>query len=126
MPELPATLGACADRLHEIKALRAELKKQDDVLDRERKDIEAKLIDELPKSDAQGVVGHVARAKIITQTTATVKDWPKLWAHISRTKSWDLLQKRIASSAVKERWEAGKQVPGVDTFKVVKVSLTKA
>lgn len=121
----PKTLGACADRLYKIKALKADLNKKLDALDDERKNIEAKLIDELPKDSATGVTGKAARATIIIKEVAQVEDWDKLQKFIVKTGSWDLMVKRVKDSAVQERWEDGTKVPGVVAFPRVTVSLNK-
>ena len=46
-------------------------------------------------------------------------------AHIRKTKDFSLLQRRLAAPAIKERWEAGKKVPGVEPFAILKVSVVK-
>lgn len=121
----PETLGACADRLYDIKCEKAALQKQIDTLDEERKAIEEKLIQSLSKSDAGGVLGHKARAAVSTKEVPTVKDWPALYAEILRTQDFSLLQRRVGEAAVAERWAMGEVVPGVEPFQVIKVSVTK-
>lgn len=54
-----------------------------------------------------------------------VDDWDLLYAHILETKEWDLLQRRLGTAAVKERWDQAEEVPGVGSFPVEKLSLTK-
>jgi len=122
---IPKTLGACADALFEIKAERARLAKLDGTLSARYYAIEARLIEELPASEAEGIAGKLARATVVTKRVPSVKDWGKLYAHILKTKSFDLVQKRVSAEAVKERWDAKKPVPGVEGFTVKRVSLTK-
>lgn len=123
--KIPKTLGACADRLYALKALKSAAQKAVDALAEEESAIKNHLIENLPKSEASGVAGKVARAMIITQNVPQVKDWDAFYEHVRKTKSFDLLQRRVSDAAVKERWENGKKVPGVETFTVVKVSLNK-
>lgn len=123
--KIPKTVGACADLLLDLRSEKAIQQKKVDEIDEKIKALQAHLIETLPKSDQTGAVGKVAKALVKVVQEPTVKDWDAFYAHIAKTKSWDLLQRRIASPAVKERWEAGKQVPGVETFPVVKVSVTK-
>jgi hypothetical protein len=54
-----------------------------------------------------------------------VEDWPKLYAHIKKTGEFELMQRRLGETAVKERWDADKQVPGVGRFTAKKVSCTR-
>jgi hypothetical protein len=62
---------------------------------------------------------------VVTKTIPRVADWDKLYAFVKKTGSFDLLQRRLTDSAIQERWEAGKSVPGVETFNAVSVSINK-
>lgn len=123
--KLPKTLAACVDRLYEIRQLRLAEDKKIDVLREEERALEDHLIDQLPKSEASGIAGRVARATIMVKSVPDVQDWDQLYKYVSRTKSFDLLQRRVSVEAVKARWEAGKEVPGIGVFRAVKVSLNK-
>ena len=123
--KLPKTLGACVDRLFAIRAELSQFNVSSGKLDEERKAIEAKLIDELPASNAEGITGKMARATIISKRVGTVSDWGKLQAFIKKNGVFELLQRRLNQEAVAERWEAKKPVPGVESLTVKKVSLTK-
>mgnify|MGYP001824856248 CR=1 FL=1 len=77
---------------------------------------------------AQGVeIGDVEeyKAKIKTTTHATVKDWPKFYGYVKRNNAWDMLQKRVNDGAYRERLDNGKNVPGVEPFSKISISLTK-
>jgi hypothetical protein len=123
--KVPKTLGACADRLFTLKAQLAALNMQAEALDAERKAIQERLIADLPKSEAAGIAGRLARATVVTKEVPTVKDWTAFYKTILKTKDFSLLQRRVSDAAVRERWEAGKKVPGVEPFTVVTVSVTK-
>lgn len=122
--KVPKAVGACADLLFELRAKKAAAKKVVDEIEEQEKAVKDYLIENLPKSSATGAIGKLAKAQVLTKQEPSVEDWDKLYAHVSKTKSWDLLQRRVATGAVKERWEAGKQVPGVGVFPVVTVSVT--
>lgn len=51
-----------------------------------------------------------------------VGDWPAFYAHIVATNDFSLLQKRVSDTAVRERWEDEKLVPGVEKFPVYTLS----
>lgn len=53
-------------------------------------------------------------------------DWIALWDHIKQTGDFSLLHKRVTAAAVKERWELGKEVPGVGRKTVYTLSVSKA
>lgn len=123
--KLPKTLAQCADLLYETKAARLAQQKVVDELQAKESLLREHLIANLPKSEASGVAGKVARVTIGTDTIPRVDDWDLLWKHVKKTGQFELLQKRVSNVAVEERWEHGKEVPGVGHFKVVKVSLNK-
>lgn len=123
--KLPKTLAACADMLYELKTEKSAAQKVVDEIEAKQKALQAHLISTLPKSQATGVSGKLANAKIVTEDVPKVEDWPTFYAHIAKTKSFDLLNKAVNKAAVKERWDAKKKIPGMGTFKAVKVSLTK-
>jgi len=123
--KLPKTVAACADRLYACRLERAQAQKVVDALAKEEAAIKEHLINTLPKGEASGTMGKVAKAYVYTKDVPQVKDWPKLYAYIVKTKSWDLLQRRLAEGAVNERLADKKKVPGVEIFRAVTVSCTK-
>jgi hypothetical protein len=123
---IPKTLGACADRLYKLREERSKIQKTIDKLEKEEKEIKEHLINTLPKSSADGITGKVARATIKVKVVPSAKDWSAVYKFILKTKDFSLLGRRLSDAAVRERWEAGKKVPGVEPFNVVSVSVTKA
>jgi len=123
--KFPAKIGQCADRLYELREKRLGGQKIVDEVKAEETALKMHIIDTLPKSEASGVAGKIARVSVIIKEIAQVNDWDKLYAHIEKTGNFDLLQRRVTDAAVKDRWEDGKEVPGVGHFNVVTVSLGK-
>ena len=123
--KFPKMMGACADRLYELKANRLEAQKIADAIETEEKALKTYLIENLPKSEASGVAGKVARVTIVTRPVPQVKDWEIFWKKFNKKKDFDLLQHRLNNVAVEKRWEAGKEVPGIGHFNVVTISLSK-
>lgn len=126
-PKLPATLGACADLLYQIRLDKAKAQKVVDDLQAHARALEEHLISKLSVDDAEGVVGKVAKVVILPEVHPTVEadKWSLVYDYIRKHKAFELLQKRLNTKAVKERWEAGKAIPGVTKFHDKKVSLTK-
>lgn len=121
----PQKLGACADELGQIRAQLSELHRQEKKLEERRSELEERLIEELPASDADGICGRAFRATIVTSRVPSIKDWDALTRYVKRTGAFELLSRRLSREAVQERWDAKKEVPGVEGFTVKKVSLTK-
>lgn len=123
--KLPKTLALCADELYKTREARLALQKQVDELTSRESAIKEHLINNLPKSDASGVAGKLARVTIVTKVIAQVKDWDKLYAYIKKNNAFEFLQRRLTDTAIKERWDNGKEVPGVEPFNAVTVSINK-
>ena len=77
----------------------------------------------LPKGTT-GVAGKVARVQTDRKEIPQVEDWDAFWKGFNIKRDRDLLQRRLSDSAVKERWDAKKTIPGVIKFGVVTVSVT--
>ncbi len=127
---LPKTLAGCADELYTIRQQRFALQKQVEAIQARESQLSEELINKLPKSAASGIAGKVARVTIETKTVCQVVDWDKVNDYIIKNAKknpgvFALYQRRIGESAVKEMWEAGKSVPGVEPMEVPRVSLNK-
>lgn len=123
--KFPKAVGACADKLYQLREERLKQQKIVDDIEAEEKALKAHIINTLPKSEASGVSGKIAKVKVETDDIPQTEDWDKVWQYIKKNNAFDLLQRRLNNAAVEERWEAGKKIPGIKTFKVVKVSCTK-
>ena len=122
--KMPKTMGACADLLYETRQKRLDLQKSVDELQKQETQIREHIINNLPKTDT-GASGKIARVSVVTKRVAQVLNWDELYKYIKKTGQFDLMQRRLSDAAVKERWEAGKAVPGVDAFDATTVSLNK-
>lgn len=122
--KLPKSIGACADKLYEVRQKRLEMQRLVDELAYEESFIKNHIIDTLPKSDT-GASGKIARVSVVTKQVPQVKDWDQLYKYIKRTGQFDLIQRRLSPTAVRDRWDDGKKIPGVESFGAVSVSLTK-
>ena len=122
---LPARPAERADVLYRATELRLDLQRRVEKLKKLESQIEQYFIDTLSVEKATGIAGQVALVQVKVRPVPTVEDWPKVYAYIGRTKSFDLLQRRLNAEAVKERWEAKKAIPGVGVFNAKKVSCTR-
>lgn len=123
--KIPKTPGAAADLLYKTRQERLDIQKKVDELKALESELTTHLINILPKSDASGVAGKLCRVTVVKKDVPQVKDWPKLYAYVSKNKAFDLLQRRLSDAAVKERWDANKKIPGVDHFTVVTLGVNK-
>lgn len=123
--KFPKQLGACADKLYELRQKRLEQQKVVDAIEAEEKALKEHIINTLPKSEASGVAGKLARVTVVTKEVPQVEDWDAFYKFVKKTGQFDLMQRRLTDAAIKERWENGKEIPGVKHFQAVTVSINK-
>lgn len=121
----PKTIGACIDSLYKLRQEKSVVAKKVDDISQKAKELEDHIITEFSKAKIDGAAGKLAKLSISRSTVPTIDDRDALIKHIKKTGDVDLLQIRLSTTAVKERWDDNKKVPGVKTFDVVKISLTK-
>jgi hypothetical protein len=122
--KFPKTFGACADLLYDIREERLAAQRVVDAIQARENALKDHVIANLPKSEG-GAIGKHHKVQVVTKEVPQVKDWDAFYRYVARTKGFDLLQRRLSPEAVAVRREAGKEVPGVEDFKVVTLSLTK-
>jgi hypothetical protein len=118
-------LSEAADKLYETKTKRLALQKQVDELKHEEKELTDFLVNNLSKADTTGVSGKTATAKVVTKDIPIVTDWDAFYNYVHANRAFELLQRRLGSPAVKERWESGETIAGVGTFTDVSISITR-
>lgn len=123
--KMPTTLGATIDLLWSLR----EERKSAEVIVNEIKEkeaaVEAHLMNNFDKSGLDGAKGKYGLTTLKRSTVADVTDWPAFYAYIQKNKAWELLQKRPAITAIRERWDANKVIPGLEPKEVVQLSVTK-
>lgn len=123
--KFPKALAACADKLYELRAKRQAAQKVADEIEAEEKAIKAHIIDNLPKSEASGVAGKLCRVTAVTKEIPQLKDDEAFFKYVKKTGRFDLMQRRLSDAAIKEIWDAGKEVPGIAHFNAVTLSINK-
>ncbi len=124
--KFPKSLAVCADKYYQLREKRLAMQKEVEAVAEEERAYKNHLIDNVPKSEATGVQGKLARATIVTKEEPQVEDPEAFRKYMNRTKRWDLAYKlRPSAPGIRELWEEGKQVPGITKFNVVTVSLNK-
>lgn len=65
------------------------------------------------------VVTHRVKMKPVAQ------DWSEIYAYVRDNDAFDLLQKRLTEGAVKLRWEDNIVIPGIGSYGVDELSISK-
>jgi len=122
---LPASLGACADLLHDVRELRLEMQRQTDEVEAREKEIRAWIMDHATETDTT-FGGRRYVAQVYKEAEPTIQDWGVFCSWVRKNDRFDLLQKRLATKAVEETQKGeGRLLPGLSQIHVMKVSLTK-
>lgn len=113
----PKSLAQCADLLYTTRQTRLQIEKQVEELKSQEAQLKERLIAELPKGEATGVAGRLARVsiedKIAPQVDVEHNGWAKAWEWAKKNNVPELFQRRINASTVTERWERGEKVDGI-------------
>lgn len=123
--KLPKTMAECADLAYTLREERYAIQRQAKEVAEKEALLREHIIQNLPKSQASGVSGKVANAKVETDTVPMFTDKAKFLAYVKKTGDFDLMTTGMNASAVKARWENKKKVPGIGETQIVKLSLTK-
>jgi DNA repair exonuclease SbcCD ATPase subunit len=120
-----STIGELIDDIYKVREKIKGLTAQVSELEVQKAELEGHL---LTLMDDQGVTqsrGSLASATRKVETVAQADDWEKLYPYISRTKSWQLLHRRLNNAAYRELLEQrnGKPIPGLSSFNKVSISL---
>lgn len=118
-------LGVYVDAYHDVRELRLAIGKVMAEIEAEEKRILEHIIENVDADAEGGAVGKRYKGVIKREDIPIVEDWDKFYAHIAKTKSFDLLTKAVGRAAIQERWEDGKKVPGVGAMTAKKLSVTK-
>jgi len=109
---------------YDLREQRLKIQREVDSLEQQEKDILYEITKEFTgESIKDSVDGFTMLAK--RKDVPTVRDWSATLAYIKETGQVDLLQKRLTDSAVKARWDAGVDVPGVELTHKYVVTITK-
>lgn len=119
------TAGQRADLLYKVDADRLARGKEVEGIRKFVSKLEKWFIQTLPQGDSTGIAGKTARVQIVPKERPSVMDWDKFYEHIRKNKAFELLNRAVNVKSVKERWDQGKQVPGVEKYSYKDVSVTK-
>lgn len=127
MREIPKTLGEVADLLYTTRQERLDIQKKVEELQAFETSLKNHLIEQLPKDDAAGITGRLANVTIVVKQQPQITNAGAFRRFLQRTKRWDLAQSlKPAAPAIREMWDAGETIPGVESFGVTTVSIKKA
>jgi hypothetical protein len=110
------TLGQAADKMWLLKDEKKALESQVKGVEAQIKELEETIFGLLDAQDTRKAEGKKASVSINESVVATVEDWEALWPYITKNKYFHLVQKRVSDPGMRELWDMGKKVPGVQPF----------
>lgn len=121
----PRALGELIDDYKATETKRLAEDKVAAATKAEEVEMKLAIIAALKKAEIKVAGGSAYSTAMTEEKVPTVKDWTKFYAFIKKNDAFELLERRPSKAAVKERWDDGKQVPGVEAFPADKLSFTK-
>ena len=120
--ELPATLGAAADKVFDLREQKRELDAQVKAVEKDIEDLTKHIFTLLDTQDTRKAEGKRASISVNTAINPSTKDWDATARWIINGKRGDkyafshLLYKRIAAPAYRELRALGMVIPGQEDF----------
>jgi len=121
----PKQLGELGDKYWTTRELRLAADKEAARLKAEESSLFAKLIAEMQEQSLTTIGGQLASLTLQIHDEPVVTNWEEFYSHIIQQNDMSLMQRRLSTAAIKERWLNGVQVPGVGTYPVYKLSKSK-
>jgi hypothetical protein len=120
----PKEMGELADHWWSVYNQRLDADKAAARLKAQETEAKEKLIAEMILQEITSIGGSKVRLALESEVIPSVaKDkWDLFWAYIRENDAFDLLEKRPGKLACKARWEQGVDIPGVEKFRVYKLS----
>ena len=122
----PQTTGEIIARMFEIRKERKEISTKDKQLiaewERWEEAIKSKLKEQ--GDDVISISSTLGTATLTSTEVPSVDDWDAFYDWIWETRSFHLLQRRVAANAFRELHEAGQAIPGVRAVDKKDISLT--
>ena len=119
-------LGSLIDSLYEKRAKRLALEKEAAIIKREEAELSGIIGGKLAELELDSARGAKATFTPTKSIVTTVVEWENVYDFIIKDNAFDLLQKRISSTAWGDYLDSGLLVPGTEPFEKISYSLTKA
>lgn len=114
---IPKKDAEVADLWFSTRAARLAMQKEVDALESKEAKLKAYIIDHLPASSATGIRGKLVAVTIEKKDRAELADFDAFTDFIVKNRkkgAFALLNRALNAKAIKEYWDMGQQVPGVN------------
>jgi hypothetical protein len=123
-PTISSHLPDLVDQYISLRAQRLAFEKQAADVKETEEVLKNAIIAKFKEGDLKALGSKNGLVKMTTLIEPQAQDWLQTWEYIRETNQFDLLHKRLTNTAVKERWEAGIEIPGVGRQEVYKLTVS--
>jgi hypothetical protein len=124
--QLLAEMATKVDAYKSLNEMRLAEQKRVDALKAQEDELKYQILGFLEQHpEVRGVFGTTHKAIIKTSEEPIIEDRAELEKYIVEQDAWDVVSIRLSAPALRDRQEAGEEVPGVGFIDVTKLSITK-
>jgi predicted transcriptional regulator len=118
------SIGCMIDNLDKIRDKKRGLDEQVKDLEAQYRELTEKILDRMATENMPKASGRRATVSRSETIVGQLEDWEALTKYISRTKNFQLFERRISAAAFRELFEKKGEVPGVKPFTKVTLKHT--
>lgn len=116
-------IGPTIDKLNALRESKRGLEAQIKDIEAKYSVLETELLEKLEAEGTDKGAGKTASVSVSTSVVGNVTDWAAFEAYVIKTKYTHLFQRRLSDAAVRELFDQGKKVPGVEPFTKKRLNL---
>jgi hypothetical protein len=116
-------IGPTIDKMKDLQNAKAELNAQIKKLDVEYDELELQLFEKLDREGTTKGAGKHASASITSSVVGNVTNWDLVFPYIKKTGYFHLFIKQLNAAALRELFDKGVKVPGVEPFTKRRLSI---
>lgn len=117
-------LDEMINRLADLRLERQTLAAADKTLSQEQAKLEGDLMQQMLEVGTLRAASARGNSVSIKKTlTPAVTNWDQFYDFVATSRRFDMLQRRLSATAIRDTWDAGEAVPGLSSTEVWSVSL---
>lgn len=109
-------IGTMIDNLDKIRERKRTLDEQVKDLESQYRELSEQILERLAEQGLPKASGRRATVSRSETLVGQLEDWEALTKYISRTKNYQLFERRISAAAFRELFEKKGEVPGIKPF----------
>jgi len=124
LPSISSHLPDLVDSYINLREQRLAADRAAATLKESEEDLKRTIIAKFREGGMKALGGQLGLVKMTELDEPKATNWEPVYDYVKQNDAWNLLHKRLTTTAVKELWEDGKTVPGVDHEIIYKLSVS--